>query len=103
MIENWTMKDVWKNNLTDEMFDFIEKEFNISKDEILSNNSFDFYHNLLYDILDIEVLEVPDDANERISERGRIAADIVTYMTARPIHNKKGEIIGEVPRINKNK
>ena len=97
------MKDVWKDNLTEEMFNFIEKEFNISKDEILSNNSFDFYHDLLYDIFDIEIEEIPDDANEPISERGRIATDIVTYMTAKPIYNEEGEIIGEVPHINKNK
>ena len=102
-MENWTMKDVWKNNLTDEMFDFIEKEFNISKDEIMANDSYEFYDKLLEDSWSIEVWEVPDDADEPISERGRIAADIVTYMTAIPIYNEEGEIIGEVPHINKNK
>ena len=97
------MKDVWKNNLTDEMFDFIEKEFNISKDEIMANDSYEFYDKLLEDSWSIEVWEVPDDENKCISERGRIAADIVDYMTAIPIYDEEGEIIGEVPHINKNK
>ena len=40
--------------------------------------------------------------NGTITE-GRIAADIVTYLTPKPIHNEEGEIIGEVPHINKDK
>ena len=81
MSEQWSMKDVWKNNLTDEMFDFIKKEFNISRREIMLNDTFAFYDKLVDDVFDIEVAELPDDENEPFSDRCRIAVDIVNAIT----------------------
>ena len=81
MSEYWSMKDIWKDELTDEMFDFIRTEFNITKDEVLTNDTFAFYDKLVDDIFDIEIEEIPDDANEPISERGKIAINIINLIT----------------------
>lgn len=71
------MKEVVEE-LTNQQFDFIEKEFGLTKENLLSMTENEIGE--LYDkVCDIELTELGENA-ENVSERCSIAADIVTLL-----------------------
>lgn len=67
------------NKLTQTQMDFIKNEFGVTKEQ-LQNMSEDEFFELNEKICDIEVHEtmLADDDSDALSERGEIAASIVT-------------------------
>ena len=67
--------------LDDGQFEFIKKEFGVEKDAVLSMSESEI-DDLYEKICDIEVHEAVAAGNDPVSERGEIAASIVTILGA---------------------
>ena len=69
--------------LTDEQVNFIKDELGLSKDELFSLDE-DALYDVVYDrccvIEEIETVDAMDRKSEEMTDRGRIAADIVTLL-----------------------
>lgn len=71
--------------ITEEMFDFIEKETGVKKDDVLSvEENEKIRQKLLDELFEIEVDEVMSAGKDPVSNRGKMAADIVTFISYAP-------------------
>ncbi len=69
--------------LTEEQLDFIEREFGFSKEALFSLDEDSIYDDVYDKCCDIEIeetIDALDRENEEITDRGRIASDIVTLL-----------------------
>ena len=78
--------------ITDEMYEFLKENYNVSKEQILNlENDEDLRQHLLDVLTWVECDGTEKDADEDTVKRGDLAADIITYISYKPPHDDEEE------------
>ena len=74
--------------ITDEMYEFLQENYNASKEQVLNLENDEDLRQYLLDVLTwVECDGIEEGADEETVRRGDLAADIITYISYKPPHD----------------